>query len=89
VKNKHLTKSNSITDKVKVDLNVLGVLVLNRVCRHVDGANIVTKPHGGSMEWSMEFLQELVDPRGLDDGVGDGAVLSLGTGARHGVLAFG
>jgi hypothetical protein len=85
VKNTHLTKSNSITNKVKVDLDVLGALVLNRVCRHVDGANIVTKHHGGSQERSMEFLQELAEPRGL----GDGAVLGLGTGARHGVLALG
>jgi hypothetical protein len=84
-----LTKCHSITNEVKIDLDVLGALVLNRVCGHVDDAKFVTKHDGGPRERSMKFLQELAEPSGLSDGVGDGVVLGLGAGARHGVLAFG
>jgi hypothetical protein len=34
----------------------------------------------------MKFLQELAEPSGLSDGVGDDGLCA---GARHGVLAFG
>jgi hypothetical protein len=39
----NLTHGNTIANKVKIDLDVLGALVLDGVRRHVDGANIVTE----------------------------------------------
>jgi len=41
VKNADSTKSHSFSDEVKINLNVLGTLMLNRVGRHVHGADIV------------------------------------------------
>jgi hypothetical protein len=38
-----LAHGNTIANKVKIDLDVLGALVLDGVRRHVDNANIVAK----------------------------------------------
>ena len=37
-----ITNSNSLSDEVKIDLNVLGALMLNWVGGHVDGTDVVT-----------------------------------------------
>jgi hypothetical protein len=63
--------------------------MLNRICRHVDGANIVTKYDGGPRERSMKFRQELAEPSRLGDGVGDGTILRFSAGAGDGMLALG
>ena len=42
VKNADSTKSHSFSNKVKINLNVLGTLMLNRVGRHVNGADVIT-----------------------------------------------
>ena len=68
---------------------MLGALMLNRVCRHVDSANIVTKHDGGPRERSMKLLQELSEPSRLGNGVGDGTVLRFSAGAGDGMLALG
>jgi hypothetical protein len=41
VKNTNILNDNTLTDEVKIDLNMLHVLVLNRVDREVDNADIV------------------------------------------------
>uniref|UniRef100_A0A0A8XSD0 Uncharacterized protein n=1 Tax=Arundo donax TaxID=35708 RepID=A0A0A8XSD0_ARUDO len=37
----NITKSYSLPNKVKINLNMLGSLVLNRIGRHVDDADVV------------------------------------------------
>jgi hypothetical protein len=41
------SKGHSFLNEVKINLNVLGTLVLNGVGRHVDGADVVTIDQGG------------------------------------------
>jgi hypothetical protein len=43
----NISKSHTLSHKVKVDFNVLGALMLNWAGGHVDGANIVTVDNGG------------------------------------------
>jgi hypothetical protein len=42
MKNTHITKSNSLPNKMEINLDMLGALMLDRVLGHVDGADIVT-----------------------------------------------
>jgi len=42
MQNTKITNDNSLSDEVKIDFNVLGALMLNRVGSHVDGTDVVT-----------------------------------------------
>jgi hypothetical protein len=81
-----LAHGHTIANEVKVDLDVFGMLMLDGVRRHVDGANIVTEHNRGGRRWSMKLVEELADPTSLGDGVSHSAVLSLGARARYRVL---
>jgi hypothetical protein len=76
-------------NEANVDLDVLGALMLSRVCRHVDDANTVTKYGVARGRGDRVPQRELTDPYRLDNSVGDGVVLTFSTRVRHGVLAFG
>jgi hypothetical protein len=42
VENTNVTDSNALTDKVEINLNMLGALVLNGVGGEVDGTDVIT-----------------------------------------------
>ena len=42
MQNTDITKSNTLPDEVKIDLDVLGALMLDGVGGHVDSADIIT-----------------------------------------------
>jgi hypothetical protein len=42
VENTNVTDSNALTDKVEINLNMLGALVLNRIGGEVDGTDVIT-----------------------------------------------
>jgi hypothetical protein len=42
MKNTHSPSSDTFPNEVKVNLNMLGALMLHRVCREVDSNHIVT-----------------------------------------------
>jgi hypothetical protein len=42
VEDTNIPDDNTLTDKVKINLNMLGALVLNEVGREVDGVDVVT-----------------------------------------------
>jgi hypothetical protein len=50
---------NAFPDEVEVDLDMLCVLVLNRVGGEVDGAEVVAVDESALRQWSMELLEEL------------------------------
>jgi hypothetical protein len=56
------TKSNTVTDEMKINLNMFGSLVLDGVGRHVHGADIVTIDHCSSGRGVMELLEKLPKP---------------------------
>jgi hypothetical protein len=50
VEDTNIPDGNAVTDKVEVNLNMLGVLVLDRVGGEVDGVDVVTVDQSG-MRW--------------------------------------
>jgi hypothetical protein len=76
-------------DEVEVDLDMLATLVLNGVDGEVDDADVVTVDESALWQWSMEFLEELPEPRSFGHTVGHDMILSLIARAGDDVLAFG
>jgi hypothetical protein len=50
---------NGFPNEVEVDLDMLGVLMLNAVGGEVDGADVVTIDESALRQWGMELLEEL------------------------------
>ena len=57
-----ITNSNTLPHEVKIDLNVLGALMLDRVGGHVDSADVVTIDQRGALRSSMELKEKLTQP---------------------------
>ena len=72
---------NSLPDKVKIDLNVLSLLMLNQVGGHVDCIDVVIVHQCGTPEGSMELQKKLVQPGGLNNSIGHRTILSFSTGS--------
>ena len=88
MKNSNVPKRNTISNEVKVDLDVLGPLVLNRIRGHVDNAYIIAKDNSSAGKRAVKLLEKLAKPTGFSDGIGDGSILCLSTGARDSVLSL-
>jgi hypothetical protein len=77
-----------VLDEVMPDLNVLRLVVLNRIMSNLDGTLIV------SQEWNLVtmnsiVLQRLLHPKELSITTHRGHVLGFGGGERHAVLLLG
>jgi hypothetical protein len=80
------TDGNTFSDEM-VDFHMLSALMLYRVGGEVHGADVVAVDDAGGVKWVVQFLEELPQPGGFGDAVGDSTVLCLSTGARE-VLPF-
>jgi hypothetical protein len=54
-----LTDGNLFSDKMKINLHMLGVLMLNGVGGEVHGADIVTVDEGATRRWGLELVEQL------------------------------
>jgi hypothetical protein len=79
---------NVLTDKVKINLNMLGALMLNRVGGEGDGADVIVVDQSGLRQGSMQLHKQLMKPTRLSHAVGHGAVLRLSTRTRDDVLTL-
>jgi hypothetical protein len=86
MENSDITKSNMLADKVKVNLNVLGTLVLDWIRRHVDCANVVAIHQGGLGQGGVQLSQELTNAGSLSDCIGEITIFSFCTRAGNNVL---
>jgi hypothetical protein len=59
MKNSSLSESNPIADKMKINLDMLGPLMLNGVVGEVHGADVVAVHDGGLGGRPVKFLQQL------------------------------
>jgi nucleoside-triphosphatase THEP1 len=59
MKHTNSANGNTFTDEMKVNLHVLGALMLNRVGGEVDRADIVAIDEAGGGEWVTKFLEKL------------------------------
>jgi hypothetical protein len=57
VQDANIINGHTFPHKVEVDLDILRVLVLNRVGGEVDGANVVAVDKCALCQWSVELLK--------------------------------
>jgi hypothetical protein len=84
-----LTDGNLLSDKMKINLHMLGVLMLNGVGGEVHGADVVTVDKGAPRRWGLEFVEQLSQPSGLSHAVGNNTILGLSAGAGDDGLPLG
>jgi hypothetical protein len=98
MKNLSVTESNLITNKVDIQLNVLGAAMMNRVGGEVGSVNVVAEDDGDLVNRKGKLREELAKPNALSNWtkpsalsncVGDGTILSLSTRPRDSGLSFG
>jgi hypothetical protein len=58
MKNAEMTNSNTLPNKVKIDLNVLGALMLSGVGTHVDSTNVVTIDQSAAAKWNVQLKKQ-------------------------------
>ena len=67
-----------LTDKMKVNLYMFCVLVLNGVGGEVDGINVVAEDEGAPGRRTVKLLKQLAQPTSLADTISDNVILRLG-----------
>jgi hypothetical protein len=77
VEDTNAPNGNALTDKVKINLNMLGALVLNGVGGEVDGTDIVAIDQSGPRQGAVQLHKQLSKPTCLCHVVGHDAVLCL------------
>ena len=60
-----ITNSNTLQHEVKINLNVLGALMLDGVGGHVDGTDVVTIDQGSTPRRCMKLEEKLAQPSGF------------------------
>jgi hypothetical protein len=86
VEDTNVPDGNTLADKAKINLNMLGALVLNGVGGEVDGADVVTVDQSGPRQGAVQLHKQLLKPTRLCQAVGHGAVLHLSARTRDDAL---
>ena len=60
-----ITNSNTLPHEVKINLNVFGALMLDRVGGHVDDADVVTIDQRSTLRRCMKLEEKLAQPSGF------------------------
>jgi hypothetical protein len=86
VENTDVPDNNALTDEVKIELNMLSVLVLDWVDKEVDGTDVDAIDKYTPGERVVELLKELSELAGFSHAIRKSVVLSLGAGVGdHGL----
>ena len=89
MKNANITCCHTISNEVKINLDVLGALMLDGVGSHVHRADVVTVYQNCTTKGSVELMKKLSQPGRLGDCIGDGAILGFGAGSGDCILPLG
>jgi hypothetical protein len=84
-----LADGNLLSDKMKINLHMLDVLMLNGVGGEVHGVDVVAVDKGAPRRRGLELVEQLSQPSDLSHTVGNGTILGLSTGARDDGLPLG
>ena len=57
MKDPHSASRNHVPDKVKINLDMLGALMLHRVSREIHSTDIVAIDNGGMSQGTVELLE--------------------------------
>jgi hypothetical protein len=82
------TDGNLLSDKMKINLHILGALMLNGVGGEVHGADIVAVDKCVSRQRGLELVEQLTQPSGLSHTVCNNTILGLSAGAGDNGLAL-
>jgi hypothetical protein len=74
---------------MKINLHMLGALMLNGVGGEVHDADVVVVDKGAMRRRGLELVEQLSQPSGLSHVVGNGTILGLSAGAGHDGLPLG
>jgi len=75
--NADITSSHAFPHKVKINLDVLGTLMLNRIGGHVDSTDVITINQFGAAKGSVKLLNELAQPCRLSNSISHCMILSF------------
>jgi hypothetical protein len=84
-----LTDGNLLSDKMKINLHMLGALMLNGVGGEVHGADTIAVDKCAPRRWGLELVEQLTQPDGLSHAVSNGTILGLSAGAGDDGLPLG
>jgi hypothetical protein len=84
-----LADDNILSDKMKINLHMLGVLMLNEVGGEVHDADVVTVDKGAPRRQGLELVEQLSQPSGPSHVVGNDTILGLGAVAGDDGLPLG
>jgi hypothetical protein len=84
-----LTHGDSLSNKIKINLHMFGVLMLNGVDREVHGVDVVAVDESAPRRQTLELMEQLAQPGGFSHAVGDGAVLGFHAGPIDDRLSLG
>jgi hypothetical protein len=84
-----LTDGNLLSDKMKINLYMLGVLMMNGVGGEVHDADIIAVDKCALRRWGLELVEQLMQPGGLSHAIGNDTILGLNAGAGDDSLPLG
>jgi hypothetical protein len=84
-----LTDGNLLSDKMRVNLHMLGVLMLNGIGGEVHDTDIIAVDKCAPRRRSLELVEQLTQPGGLSHAVGNGTILGLNARAGDDGLPLG
>jgi hypothetical protein len=84
-----LADGNLLLDKMKINLYMLGALMLNGVGGEVHGTDVVAVDKGAPRRQGLELVEQLSQPSGLSHVVGNDTILGLSAGAGDDGLPLG
>jgi hypothetical protein len=84
-----LTNGDLLSDKMKINLHMFVVLVLNDVGGEVHDADVIAVDKIVPRRWMLELMEQLAQLGALSHAVGDDAILGLHAGLRHDHLSLG
>jgi hypothetical protein len=84
-----LTDGNLLSDKMKINLHMLGALMLNEVGGEIHGADIVAVDKCAPRRRGLELVEQLMQPDGLNHAIGNDTILGIDAGAGDDGLPLG
>ena len=72
-----LTQLNLLADKVNIELNVFGALVLHRISREIGGRHVVTEDHSSLRKRNPKLTKKMTEPTSLRNNIGDSRYSAL------------
>jgi hypothetical protein len=85
----YLADGNLVSEKIKINLHMLGALMLNGVSGEVHDADVVAVDKGAPRRWGLKLLEQLSQPSGLSHVVGNSTILDLRARVRDDGLPLG